>query len=200
LLARSWAAIANNWATLAVVLYLVGIFGMAVRIGLGLTAVRGYRRNSRPVADPGLVELAEDVRVQLGCRREVELRESATLSTPATIGWRRPILLLPGDWPSWTDEERRAVLAHEIEHVRRSDFCSWMVAQLGIALHFYHPLVHSLAARLRLEQELAADAAAARVLGGQRNIWRRWPGWHCDNLMRSLPGPPARSCPHPRPF
>ncbi|HUE17152.1 MAG TPA: M56 family metallopeptidase [Planctomycetaceae bacterium] len=168
LLARSWTAIADNWAVVAVALYLVGIVGMAVRIVLGLTAVRGYRRNSRPVADRGLVELAEDVRVQLGCRRDVELRESATLSTPATIGWRRPILLLPADWPSWTDEERRAVLAHEIEHVRRSDFCSWMVAQIGIALHFYHPLVHSLAGRLRLEQELAADAAAARVVGGQR--------------------------------
>ncbi len=96
------------------------------------------------------------------------MRESARSSTPATIGWRRPVLLLPVDWRTWTDEECLAVLAHEIEHVRRGDFASWVAAQFGVALHFYHPLVHWLAARLRLQQELAADAAAARVLGGQR--------------------------------
>ena len=98
----------------------------------------------------------------------IELRETTRLSTPATIGWLRPILLLPSDWRNWTDDERQAVLAHEIEHVRRNDFASWMAAQIGVALHFYHPLVHGLANRLRLQQELAADAAAARIVGGQR--------------------------------
>jgi type II secretory pathway pseudopilin PulG len=34
-------------------------------------------------------------------------------------------------------------------------------------VHFYHPLVHWLAGRLRLEQELAADSVAARIAGGQ---------------------------------
>ena len=42
-----------------------------------------------------------------------------------------------------------------------------MAAQLAVALHFYHPLAHWLAARLRLEQELAADAWAARLSGGK---------------------------------
>ncbi len=42
-----------------------------------------------------------------------------------------------------------------------------LAAQLGLALHFYHPLAHWLAARLRLEQELAADAWGARLSGGK---------------------------------
>ncbi len=36
-----------------------------------------------------------------------------------------------------------------------------------MALYFYHPLVHWLTARLRLEQELAADALGARFAGGR---------------------------------
>jgi hypothetical protein len=44
-----------------------------------------------------------------------------------------------------------------------------VLAQLSLAIHFYHPLVHWLAARLRLEQELAADATAAELSGGKRN-------------------------------
>src|SRR5258708_36844007 len=60
------------------------------------------------------------------------------------------------------------VLAHEIAHIARHDFATLIAAQVAVVLHFYHPLVHWLAARLRLEQELAADAAAARLTGGQR--------------------------------
>jgi beta-lactamase regulating signal transducer with metallopeptidase domain len=165
---RTWAAVLGNWVTLVAVLYLVGVGLMALRIALGLVAVRGYRRNSHPITDRNLSELADVVCAQLGCTAGIELRESTRLATPATIGWLRPMLLLPANWRSWTDDERHAVLAHEIEHVRRNDFASWMAAQLGIALHFYHPLVHWLANRLRLQQELAADAAAARLVGGQR--------------------------------
>ena len=40
------------------------------------------------------------------------------------------------------------------------------VAQISVALHFYHPLAHWLAKRLRLEQELAADAWGAALSGG----------------------------------
>jgi beta-lactamase regulating signal transducer with metallopeptidase domain len=165
---KAWGWLGGNWIPLAAVLYLIGVIGMGLRIVLGLAAVRGYRRHSHPITDRRLGELADVVCAELGCTGGIELRETTRLSTPATIGWLRPMLLLPADWRSWTADERHAVLAHEIEHVRRNDFASWMAAQVGVALHFYHPLVHWLANRLRLQQELAADAAAARVVGGQR--------------------------------
>jgi hypothetical protein len=45
----------------------------------------------------------------------------------------------------------------------------WLVAQLGVILHFYNPLVHWLAHRLRIEQELAADACGAAFAGGSKS-------------------------------
>ena len=105
---------------------------------------------------------------ELSCLRAVEIRQCDELTSAATIGWRQPVLLLPGDWKNWTAEQRRAVLAHEIAHVRGRDFLALLFGQLGLALHFYHPLLHWLTNRMRLEQELAADAAAARISGGQR--------------------------------
>ncbi|MEZ6144150.1 MAG: hypothetical protein R3B91_01705 [Planctomycetaceae bacterium] len=45
---------------------------------------------------------------------------------------------------------------------------SWLIAQTGLVLHFYHPLLHWLASRLRLEQEFEADALAAQITGGSR--------------------------------
>jgi beta-lactamase regulating signal transducer with metallopeptidase domain len=167
-LAQFSSVIAARWRQILAVLYLAGTSLMAVRFGLGLAAVRAYRRHSIPLRDRRLVGLLVFVCEQLGESRSIELRESAQLNTPATIGWRRPILLLPSHWPTWSDSECRAALAHEVAHIRRDDFLLWILAQAGVVLHFYHPFVHWLAARLRLKQELAADAAAVRIVGGQR--------------------------------
>jgi len=92
--------------------------------------------------------------------------------TSAAVGWRRPTILLSTGWTKWTRHERRAVLAHEIAHIRHNDFLACLCGQLGLALHFYHPLVHWLMGRLRLEQELAADWAAVTILGGRREYLR----------------------------
>ena len=103
----------------------------------------------------------------MGCRRRVELREHSALGAPAAAGWLRPVVLLPADWRDWDEAELRAALAHELAHVRRSDYLLGLLARLGLALHFYHPLLYWLAGRLRLQQELAADGLAAPVAGGR---------------------------------
>jgi beta-lactamase regulating signal transducer with metallopeptidase domain len=159
---------ARHWpAVLAAVL----LAAMACGLGwltLGMTAVRRQRLRSQPVADGPLLEMVDVLRAELACRRPIEVRRCAELVTAATIGWRRPVLLLPAGWTAWTDQQLRAILAHEIAHVRSRDFLALLCGQAALVLHFYHPLVHWLIGRLRLEQELAADAAAASISGGQR--------------------------------
>ncbi|MGP0067454.1 MAG: M56 family metallopeptidase, partial [Isosphaeraceae bacterium] len=137
------------------------------RLGVGLWGIARLRARSLPIVDRELEDTIEIVRAELSCTRRVEARELVGLSTPAMIGWRRPLLLLPGDWREWRADERRAVVVHELAHVLRGDFLSGLLAQFGLAMHFYHPLAHWLAARLRLEQELAADAWGARLSGGK---------------------------------
>src|SRR5208283_2793105 len=101
------------------------------------------------------------------CLRPIEVRQADNLVAAAMVGWHRPTLLVPPDWTTWTEKERRAVLAHEIAHARGHDCLAAYCGQLATMLHVYHPLLHWLTNRLRLEQELAADAAAADLSGGQ---------------------------------
>src|SRR5262249_48943390 len=110
-----------------------------------------------------VAELSRRLRI----RRQVQLLESDCPDLPATAGWLRPVILLPADWPEWADHDRRAVLAHELAHVRRRDLPATLLALVGRALHFYHPLARGLIGRLRLRQEMAADALAAGVVGGR---------------------------------
>jgi beta-lactamase regulating signal transducer with metallopeptidase domain len=149
-------------------MFALGLFLGAVRVLLAMAAALTLHRRSRSVREAAMLELLAMLQQRLGSTRRIELRECAWLSAPATLGWRRPVILLPGDWRSWSDAERRAVLAHEIAHVERGDYLLWLAAQLALMLHFYHPAVHWLAMRIRLEQEFAADAVAASMVGGRR--------------------------------
>jgi beta-lactamase regulating signal transducer with metallopeptidase domain len=150
------------------VLVAAGVLVGLLRLAGGLWSVRACCRASRRVDDASLGELLDVLRAELGLTRRVELRECPHLTTAATIGWMRPVVLLPPAWRDWTADQRRAVLAHELAHVASGDFALCLLAQLGLAIHFYHPLVHWLVGRLRLEQELVADATAAAVAGGRR--------------------------------
>jgi beta-lactamase regulating signal transducer with metallopeptidase domain len=136
------------------------------RLGLGVLAVARLRSRSRPLVNSRLAEEIALLSSEVSCTRGIEIRESSELETPATLGWRQPLLLLPFDWRDWSQTELRAVLAHEMAHVVRGDFLTGLIAQISVAIHFYHPLAHWLAKRMRLEQELAADAWGAALSGG----------------------------------
>jgi beta-lactamase regulating signal transducer with metallopeptidase domain len=161
------AALCRPWGKLLALTCLTGAGCGLLRLVAGLWAVHLVRCRGRRVDDPELTRLLADLRASMACPRRVEVRETVELTTPATAGWWSAVILLPGDWRSWDVDERRAVLAHELAHVRREDYLTGVVARAAQALYFYHPLVHWLAARLRLEQELAADAFGARFAGGK---------------------------------
>ena len=58
------------------------------------------------------------------------------------------------------------MLAHEIAHIVRGDYAASLLARLAVVLNAANPLVRLVAARLTMEQELAADALGARFAGG----------------------------------
>ncbi len=159
---RQW-----HWSGMLATVFACGVTLSLLRTLLGLWAVCAWRRRSNRIEDPRLLTLLEALRSAMNWRGAVEARECRDLSGAATVGWRRPVLLLPADWRDWSEVELRAVLAHELAHVRGGDYLVGLLARLSVALHFYHPLVYWLAGRLHLQQELAADAAGARFAGGR---------------------------------
>ncbi len=159
----------SHWNVWTIVggLFLAGLAVEAIRLLAGLWTVAAMRRRSVLVSMPDLTAEMDEMRREFDVTTVVAVRQSTAVGTAATIGWRRPVILLAADWPTWDAAERRAVLAHELAHVRRRDYLTSLLAAACRAAHFYHPLVRWLAARLRLHQELAADALAAAVAGGR---------------------------------
>jgi beta-lactamase regulating signal transducer with metallopeptidase domain len=162
----------SSWRWPGMVAAAVSVLGLIglVRVGTGIVAVERMVARGRLISDSAMTELVDILCAELACRRPIRLLESSELATAATTGWQRPAILLPAEWRSWTDEERRAVLAHEIAHVLSRDFLACVAAQCSLAIHFYHPLVHWLVRSLRMDLELAADATAASVIGPTRYL------------------------------
>jgi bla regulator protein BlaR1 len=82
---------------------------------------------------------------------------------PAVLGALRPRIVLPADFERrYEPRHRELVLAHERVHLRRGDLQANLAMCLLRGLYWFNPLVHLAAARLRVDQELACDAAVLR--------------------------------------
>jgi TonB family protein len=88
---------------------------------------------------------------------------SPHVSGPLVTGILRPFILLPESATTWAPSRWRAVLAHELAHVRRRDPLILLAAHLATIVYWFHPLCWLAAARLRMESERACDDAALRI-------------------------------------
>jgi Zn-dependent protease with chaperone function len=90
----------------------------------------------------------------------VVLLSSTEVAIPVTWGASRAVIVLPADAPvEWPEERLRAVLLHELAHVRRRDWLSQLAGLFVVSVHWFNPLVWMLYARLRVEAEKACDDA-----------------------------------------
>ena len=85
---------------------------------------------------------------------------SAECACPITLGWWRPVVVLPVGWAAWPKQELDAVLAHERAHVRRRDPLVQGLAAFNRAIFWFHPLAWWLERRLSGLAEDSCDAAA----------------------------------------
>jgi TonB family protein len=81
-------------------------------------------------------------------------------SGPFVLGSLRPRIIMPADFEVRFDSEARAlVLAHEGVHLARGDAAINGLAALVRCLAWFNPLMHLAARLLRVDQEIACDAA-----------------------------------------
>jgi len=81
------------------------------------------------------------------------------------LGWRNPIIVVPATWRHWDDFKLRAVLVHELAHIRRRDWATAFVAAVNRAVFWFHPLAWWIEKRLATLSEEACDARAIRFVG-----------------------------------
>ncbi|MCI0641036.1 MAG: S41 family peptidase [Gemmataceae bacterium] len=138
-------------------LWLSGVFLTLSWLLLGMLHLRRLRRRSR-VVDSGVVfDWMQSLAGDLGIQRPVRLLMNGDRKVPMTWGWQRPVIMLPEEATSWSEERLRMVLLHELGHVSRGDWLTQVVGFLARGMYWFHPLAWLALARLRAEQENACD-------------------------------------------
>ena len=120
----SWTAwLLAGWAVAAVLI--------CIPLGVGLLSQVRLRRTARVPDDGYWTEALGNARRDLRLKRNVLLLEHERQTMPMTWGVFRPALMMPTQARTWTVAKQRAVLLHELAHVRRYDYLTRIVARLG---------------------------------------------------------------------
>ncbi|MEO8596237.1 MAG: M56 family metallopeptidase, partial [Candidatus Solibacter sp.] len=132
------------WNDVLTAVYLVGLLVSTARLAFGLLLARRLVGRARRLANfAGERVLASDA-----------------ISVPMTLGWFRPVILLPSGWDKWPEDKLQAVMVHERTHVARGDWAVGLLASVNRCVFWFHPLAWWLERHLRLLAEFACDDAS----------------------------------------
>jgi beta-lactamase regulating signal transducer with metallopeptidase domain len=152
--------------TVFVELWFIGVLLFSLRTAGGFFLVARLRRRDSKPMNFELLALCREMQDRLGITSAIRYCESLHLDAPAVVGWFRPVVLLPlRALSGLTELQLRAVIAHELAHIRRLDAFFNLFQVAAETLLFYHPAVWWLSKRIRAERENCCDDVALAVCG-----------------------------------
>ena len=140
------------WAAVLVVI--------AGSLGYSAVVVRRIVNRARPLDTEDWLTPLWEVSDRLSLDEPPRLLRSEDAKMPFACGLFTPTIVLPAECDGWTLDRRRAVLLHELAHVRRHDLVGHTMGRVACAVYWFHPLVWTAAKQLRSESERACDDLA----------------------------------------
>ncbi len=130
--------------------WLAGVAFMLGRLALSALRTVTLRRSSVP--------FDSEVEGRLPSVAPARLAISPNITSPITIGFRKPVILIPAALAGRiTERDLEFIALHESAHVLRGDAWTNLAQRLVEALLFFHPAVWFIGRRLNLEREIACD-------------------------------------------
>lgn len=133
---------------------------IAASLGYATLMVNRIVNRSRALDSEDWLTPLFEVSDRLALDEPPRLLRSEDAKMPFACGVFRATIVLPAECDSWSLDRRRAVLLHELAHVRRHDLVGHTLGRLACAVYWFHPLVWTAAKQLRSESERACDDLA----------------------------------------
>ena len=147
-------------------MWAAGVLIMTVRLLRLMGGTRRLRRQCFPLEDIRTHVLFDELRETLRLSRRVVLLASESIVSPLAMGLLWPVVVLPASMATGLSPDQiRAILAHELAHIRRYDYLVNFIQLMIEAVCYYNPAVWWLSRQIRIEREACCDAMAARLAG-----------------------------------
>ncbi|TDO23665.1 M56 family metallopeptidase [Sediminibacterium goheungense] len=126
--------------------------------------IMGYRY-TQLIRKEGLLKIPAEWRIfvkttaqQLGIQREVGIFLSEKVRSPLTIGFLKPLVLIPvASINHLTVSQLEAVLLHEIAHIKRYDYLVNILLSVTEIALFFNPFTQLLSRQIKKERENSCD-------------------------------------------
>jgi TonB family protein len=152
----------SRFAWWPVAIWACGALITAAPFFVGLLRLRDMVRRSRPLRHQPLSNLVDRLCRDLRIAQTPEVLLLPGPVMPMTYGLLKTRVILPDAALTWASSRLRAVLLHELAHVKRRDVASQLLAQLATALWWFQPMAWIGRRSLRRESERACDELVLR--------------------------------------
>ncbi|MES2373107.1 MAG: M56 family metallopeptidase [Bacteroidota bacterium] len=124
----------------------------------------GYRQTQQ-IRNNGLQKMPAEWRLfvnriagQLNIKKKIQVFLSDTVTTPLTIGFFKPVILIPvASINHLTTDQLEAVLLHELAHIKRYDYLVNIILSVVEISLFFNPFTQLLSKNIRKERENSCD-------------------------------------------
>ena len=151
------------WEVLGIILA-AGIVLRLAWLMIGFLRLHLFQRKSRMFLEEHAS--VRDMQWRTGVR--VPLLLSDEIDSPVTFGFRSPRIILPLSFKNLSEPCQKAVLCHELLHVRRYDWILIVAEEVVGSLFWFHPGVWWLLNRIQLSREQAVDYEVVRLTGNKQ--------------------------------
>ena len=149
-----------------VMIWLVGTTLLLLRLVVGFTHVQSLKVQQVHPISADIQALMNTLLEKTQMPATIKLLESARATVPMTIGWIKPVVLLPvGIASGLTIKQLEAILAHELAHIKRYDYLVNIFQNFVEILFFFHPVTWFISGKVRDERENCCDDFAVEICG-----------------------------------
>ena len=160
-----------TWRAVVFLVWLVGILVLSVLLFQRVLFVKSLLAQSDK-ANGRLDETLQQCCRQVGLRRNIEFRLSRNMLSPAVCGLFNPVILMPASLlENLSREKLRAVLIHELAHIKRGDLWVNFMQTILQIVYFYNPLLWFANAVVRGIREKAVDEMVLTKLGDEADSY-----------------------------
>ena len=153
----------ENYAPLLGIFWCIGFMLLAVRYSVALAMTHRLRSRGLSPAPADWNNRFRTLVLNAGIFRRVTLHISKNVSGPMTLGFFRPVVLVPASFFSGLPAcQIEAILLHEIAHIRRHDYLINLIQTAIKTILFYHPAIHYISKCVDDDREQACDDFAIR--------------------------------------
>ena len=152
----------NEWLQktlpVASLLYLILLVIPAIGFARNYRYVQLLRHQGISKADVKWRMFVKRIAEQMGIKRPVPIWISDLITSPVTIGFLKPIILIPlAAINHLTPQQLEAVLLHELSHIKRHDYLINLVITFIRTILYYNPFVKLFVKAIERERERSCD-------------------------------------------